>query len=117
MSKRILFITVVSLIVSTTAFAFQSGGGIAQVQTTCLSVEGAVHGSGGSYGTSYGTVSANQSASTGNYRGYFGSGSYKTADQSATSTIATTGVSTSWWGSVCTWVSGFANTWQGQVVW
>ncbi len=117
MSKKMLFIAVVLMIVSTTAFAYRSGGGIAQSQSTCLSVQGSVSGGGGSYGSSYGTVSANQSAATGKYNSCFGSGNYKTADQSATSTIATTGVSKGYCGWVRTCVSGFANTWQAQIVW
>jgi len=111
MSKKMLFIAVVLMLVSTTAF-----GAIVQVQTTGLAVAGGSIAVGNSYTTTGGTVSANQSATNSYYAGPFGFGASQTASQGASSDIRATGM-TFGWGAVATWVAGFANTWQGQAVW
>lgn len=111
MIRKLLAVAVVLTVVSTTAF-----GAIAQSQSTGITVTGGVIGVGNSYGTTGGNVTATQSATHARWGGFFGFGERQTANQSASSNIRATGM-TFGWGAVATWVTGAANTWQGQIVW
>lgn len=107
MCKKVLFVSIVILLVSTVAFGGQSrrSADIRQQQSTSLFVTGGTSGWGGTAATSGGSVYATQRASEGRR---------DKATQTASSSIGST--STSWWGAVSTWFTGWANTWQSQSV-
>jgi len=109
MVKRLICITLVLLLVASVASAGRrnrySSSDIKQKQSTSLYVSGGTSGWGGTAATSGGSVYANQSA----YKGWG-----KAAQQTAGSSIGSS--SSSFWGSVYTWFSGWANTWQEQSV-
>jgi hypothetical protein len=109
MYRKVLFVTIVILLVSTVALGQprvrRSTPDISQQQSTALVVSGGTVGFGATAATSGGSVYARQSASEGRY---------KTARQSAGSSIGSS--SYSLWGAVATWYSGWAGTWQSQTV-
>lgn len=117
--KKILFIAVVLMLVSTVAFAKPPGPGgpgggksvsittINQYQSGGLTVSGSVWGWGTSHATTGGTLALNQQAGAGKGMG---------ASQSAYGNISSTGSSFGWGSSFVSKVCGFFGFTQGQSV-